>query len=79
MKKLFLVLAFAAGCKGESEFVKVEKEACACTTRDCARAAEKKLDKLLLKALSDDDPKSAGEANMRAFKCIQALEKRADG
>ena len=76
MKQLILVLALAAGCKGESEFVKLEKEACACTTRECARAADKKLEKLLLKALSDDDPKSAGEANMRAFKCIQAVEKR---
>ena len=76
MKQLILVLGLlVVGCKGETEFQKLEKQACSCKTRDCARAADKKLEKLLMKAFSADDPKAAAEANMRAFDCIQRVQR----
>lgn len=76
MKQLVLALGLlVVGCKGDNEFVKLEKEACACKTRDCARAADEKLLKLMIKAFEADDPKAASEANMRAFDCIERVKR----
>jgi len=71
---VFSMVLFGCG-NGETEFAKLERDACACKDRDCARAADKRLEKLLLKALSADDPKAAAEANLRTLECIQRVEK----
>jgi hypothetical protein len=84
MRKLLFVSVFTAsllGCSKPSlsELKKLKEEACACTTPECGKKAEQKLEDLLGNASEDDVGKEGMSVSIDALLCARTAQGGLDG
>lgn len=79
MRKLLLISLLAAGLLGCSkpslaDLKKLKEEACACTTVECGKKAEKKLEDLLGSATEDDVGKEGMSVSIDVMMCAKKAQ-----